>query len=348
MAKAENPKKSLSVRFWQVTILSIILLVLLAFGLKHVYYINLRPVNDSPKTTVFNVEKGSTDKDIATNLEKQQLIRSAWAFNAYVSIHRLGGKLQAGTYAFSPSDGTVRIVNLLTNGRVDTKLVTILPGRRIDQVQTDLINDGFSPDSVKNALDPALYADLSILAIKPSDVTSLEGFLWPDSYQKGPDTKPEEIIRQSLLATQSKITDQVKQDFSARGLTPYQGLILTSIILQEVYKPADQPQVAQVFYSRLANGMKLESDATAKYGSVLAGLPPSLTYDSPYNTYIHTGLPPTPIGTISDQALYAATHPSNTDWLYFVSGDDGTTHFSTNLKDHEAATQKYCSKLCNN
>lgn len=347
MAKAEAPKKALSVRFWQIILLSVLAIVLAVFGFKHLYYRNLEPVSDSPKTVVFNVEKGSTVKEISASLEKQELIRSAWAFNTYVSLHRLGGKLQAGTYALSPSDGTIKIVNVLTNGHVDSKLVTILPGRRIDQVRTDLINYGFSPTAVDNALNPATYADLPILAIKPADVTSLEGFLWPDSYQKGPSTQPEEIIRQSLLATQAKLTDQVKQDFAAHGLNPYQGLIMTSIILQEVYKPADQPQVAQVFYSRLANGMKLESDATAKYGAIQAGQPPSLSYDSPYNTYIYVGLPPTPIGTISEQALYAATHPANTNWLYFVSGDDGTTHFSTNLKDHEAATQKYCSKLCN-
>ena len=348
MARDATPKKPLSVRFWQVVILSILLVVLALFGFKHIYYMNLRPVNDSPKTTVFTVQKGSTVKEIATELEKEDLIRSAWAFNLYVSLHRLSSKLQAGTYALSPSDSTQHIVNLLTNGRVDTKLVTILPGRRIDQVQTDLINDGFSPESVKNALNPANYADLPILSIKPANVDSLEGFLWPDSYQKGPDTQPEEIIRQAIIATQNKFTDQVKQNFANKGLNPYQGLIFTSIVLQEVYKPADQAQVAQVFYSRLADGMKLESDATARYGAILAGQPPSLSYDSQYNTYLYTGLTPTPIGTISDQALYAATHPSATNWLYFVSGDDGTTHFSTNLKDHEAATQKYCSKLCNN
>jgi UPF0755 protein len=90
----------------------------------------------------------------------------------------------------------------------------------------------------------------------------------------------------------------------------------------------------------------LGSDVTARYGAISAGKAPSLSYDSPYNTLLHPGLPPTPISTISISALAAAAHPAPTNWLYFVTGDDGTTYFSTNLKDHQALTQKYCHKLC--
>ena len=90
----------------------------------------------------------------------------------------------------------------------------------------------------------------------------------------------------------------------------------------------------------------LGSDVTARYGAISAGLAPSLTYDSPYNTLIHAGLPPTPISTIDKNALFAATHPANTNWLFFVTGDDGTTHFTSTLQEHQAATAQYCHKLC--
>jgi len=78
----------------------------------------------------------------------------------------------------------------------------------------------------------------------------------------------------------------------------------------------------------------------------LAGKTQSVTYDTPYNTYLHKGLPPTPVSNVSEVSLQAVAHPANTDWLYFVSGDDGTTYFSKTLQDHDALVAKYCHKLC--
>jgi UPF0755 protein len=113
-----------------------------------------------------------------------------------------------------------------------------------------------------------------------------------------------------------------------------------------VSKPADQAQVAQVFLKRLQIDMPLGSDVTANYGSLVAGKGKNLEYDSPYNTLIHKGLPPTPISTVTENALYATTHPANTDWLFFVAGDDGTTYFSHTAEEHDQLAQKYCHKLC--
>jgi len=93
--------------------------------------------------------------------------------------------------------------------------------------------------------------------------------------------------------------------------------------------------------------MPLGSDVTAYYGSVAAGQKPSLTYDSPYNTLQHKGLPPGPISNVSQSSLNAVANPSNTDWLYFVAGDDGNTYFSHTIEEHEALTKQYCHKLCN-
>lgn len=325
-----------------------VLIVLLtgAFIVRHTYDVRLQPVSTDQTTQIFTVKSGSSVKLIANNLEQKHLIRSAWALELYVHSKQLGDKLQAGTYALSPSEGTVAIVTTLTKGRVATRLVTILPGRRIDQVRADLINDGFAPAAVDQALDPAQYTDLPALVYKPASSNSLEGLLWPDSFEKDANTEPSFIIRESLAEMGKHLTAEVQAAFTGEGLTTYQGLILASIITQEVSKPADQPQVAQVFLKRLHDGMMLGSDVTARYGSITAGRAPELDYDSPYNTLIHTGLPPTPISTITNNALNAATHPASTDWLYFVAGDDGTTYFSTNLQDHDALAQKYCHKLC--
>lgn len=325
-----------------------LLIVSLAGSLlvRHKYDQALEPVNDSQATSLFTVAEGSSVKLIAADLQKQHLIRSAWALELYVHSKELSNKLQAGTYAFSPGEGTRSIVTTLTKGRVSTKLVTILPGKRIDQIRASLINDGFAPESVDAALNPAQYANLPVLSFKPANINTLEGLLWPDSFQKDANTSVTTIITQSLQAMGEHLGSDVQMAFAAEGLTTYQGITLTSVITQEASKTSDQNQVAQVFLSRLKAGMMLGSDPTAFYGAVVAGKQPSLTYDSPYNTLIHTGLTPTPISNITSAALNAATHPANTNWLFFVAGDDGTTHFSTNLQDHEALTAKYCHKLC--
>jgi UPF0755 protein len=329
--------------------LLVILIVLMGGGVlvsRHIYNSDLRPVSSSQETRIFTVGEGQAVKQIAANLQKDHLIRSAWAFQLYVHSKELNDQLQAGTYALSPGQTTASIVTTLTRGKVATRLIVILPGRRIDQVRADLINDGFAPAAVDQALDPAQYADLPALAFKPADVTTLEGLLWPDSFQKDSTTSPAFIVRESLVEMGQHLTPDVQAAFAAENLTTYQGLILASIVEQEVNKPADKPQVAQVFVSRFKANTTLGSDVTARYGAIRAGLAPSLNYDSPYNTLIHTGLPPSPISTISASSLAAAAHPAATNWLYFVTGDDGTTYFSTNLQDHQALTQKYCHKLC--
>lgn len=313
---------------------------------RHQYDAELGPVNTNQTTQLFTVAEGNSVKLIAANLEKAHLIRSAWALELYAHSKELATKLQAGTYAFSPSEGTPRIVSTLIKGKTSSRLITILPGRRIDQIRADLINDGFAPKDVDAALNPAQYNDLPVLSFKPANVNTLEGLLWPDSFQKDNNTTVGDIIRESLQETGQQLTSDVQAAFAAEGLNTYQGLTLTSIITQEVSKPTDQTQVAQVFLGRLKSGMMLGSDVTANYGAIAAGLQPSLTYDSPYNTLLHTGLPPTPISNVTLSALNAATHPANTNWVYFVTGDDGTTYFSTTLQEHQALTQKYCHKLC--
>jgi UPF0755 protein len=329
----------------------IVIVLLIALGIaailavRHIYYQGLGPVSDDQTTQIVTIETGSSSKEIADQLEQQHLIRSAWAFELYVHSKQLGDKLQAGTYALSPNQGTASIIKVMSKGVVTTNLVTILPGRRLDQVRADLINDGFLPDAVDKALDPGLYADMPVMAYKPAG-NSLEGLLYPDSFQRTADTDPSVIIRESLDEMGSHLTTDLQAAYAAHGLTVYQGIVLASMLEKEVSKPSDRAQAAQVFLKRLNQGMVLGSDVTAHYGAIVNGKSPSVTYDSPWNTRIHQGLPPTPISSVSENSLYAAGHPANTDWLYFVAGDDGNTYFSKTLEEHEANTAKYCHKLC--
>jgi UPF0755 protein len=228
---------------------------------------------------------------------------------------------------------------------VATNLVTILPGQRLDQIRKRLIQDGFSEKDVDSALNPANYQGHPALVDKPVSA-SLEGYLYPDSYEKTATTSAKTIITASLDQMNKYLTPDLRSDFAKQGLSPYQAITLASIIEKEVPKSQDRVQVAQVFLSRIRLGMKLQSDATGSYGAVLAGQKPSSSYDSPYNTYTYAGLPPTPISNVTNSALRAVGDPSDTNWLYFVSGDDGTTHFSKTLAEHEANVQQYCKKLC--
>ena len=305
--------------FLMICSVIVIILILAIIIVRHRFNDDLKAVNNQPQSKIVNITNGMSVDQIADLLHNDNLIRSSWAFEWYVRTTAVNTDLEAGTYALASNQTTQSIVSILAKGKVATKLVTIIPGQRLDQVKATLINDGFSPASVNSALQPDQYDNLPALADKPPGA-SLEGLL--------------------------HLTPALQAAFTQEGLTTYQGVILASMVESEVSKPGDQTQVAQVFLKRLGIGMPLGSDVTAYYGSIINGLPPSLTYDSPYNTLIHTGLPPMPISTVTDQALEAVAHPAATAWLYFVTGDNGTTYFSQTAQQQQANTALYCHQLC--
>lgn len=317
-----------------------------AFAVQRWYYGQLRPVSDATEKHYITIASGSSVTVIAKQLHDAGLIRSAQAFAWYVSVHDDRDKLQAGTYSFTPSQGTAQIADTIAAGRVATDLVTILPGQRVDQVRQAFIKAGFEPVAVDAALSAAQYRlNYPALADNPPGA-SLEGFLYPDSFEKTATTDPKQIIEESLTEMQQHLTDDIRNGFARKGLTVYQGVTLASIVEQEVSDQEDRNQAAQVFLSRLQLGMPLGSDVTAFYGAIIAGVAPATDYDSPYNTLLHKGFPPGPISNVNDSALNAVAHSATTDWLYFVTGDDGVTHFAKTIDEHNANVSKYCHKLC--
>jgi UPF0755 protein len=331
-----------------VILLGIVAVLVLAgmVVVRHVYFQNLRPVSSGAKTQYVTIASGSTVNQISQQLEKTGLIRSSQAFEWYISSRGYREKLQAGTYSLSKSESVQQIVDKLVHGKVASDLVTILPGKRLDEIRQAFIKSGFSAAAVDDALNADAYrTSYPALADNPATAT-LEGFLYPDSFQKTATTDPKVIVGASLDEMQKHLTTDIRRGFAAQGLTVYQGVILASIVEQEVPKQTDRNQAAQVFLKRLRMDMMLGSDVTARYGAIHAGVTPSLDYDSPYNTLLHKGLPPSPISNVSDSSLKAVASPAATDWLYFVAGDDGTTYFSKTFEEHEALAQKYCHKLC--
>lgn len=331
-----------------LTLIAIFILLLVggAAGVQRWYNMNLQPVSASTQKQYITISSGTTLNKIAKQLADAKLIRSDQAFIWYISAQNARDKLQAGTYSFTPSQSAQEIANTIIQGRVATDLVTILPGQRIDQIRQALIKAGFKAAAVDAALEPSQYRSAyPALADNPPSA-SLEGFLYPDSYQKTADTDPRQIIGEALDEMQTHLTQDIRGGFAAHNLTVFQGVTLASIVEQEVPSQSDRNQAAQVFLKRLSVGMELGSDVTAYYGAIHDSLPPSLDYDSPYNTLKHTGLPPGPISNVTASTLEAVAHPAQTDWLYFVAGDDGVTHFAKTLDEHNDNVSKYCHKLC--
>jgi UPF0755 protein len=321
-------------------------------GVNYVYRENLKPVNNEQRLVEIVIPSGSTVKDIAQLLQDKQLIRNQLAFERYVRNNNVSEDIKAGTYELSPSYHVEEIVSILTNGKIVNKLITILPGARLDQVRRTLQNSGYTEEQINAALDPANYTNHPALVDKPAEA-SLEGYLYPESFQRTAETDAITIITKSLNEMQKRLTPQLREAFSRQGLSVHRAVILASIVEREVSDPTDREQVAQVFLRRLSIGMKLQSDATAKYGAVLDGKPDlsysdNLRYSSPYNTYENVGLPPGPVSNVSESSLKAVANPASTDWLFFVSGDDGKTYFSRTLEEHEALTAQYCTELCAN
>lgn len=338
-------------RWWPkvliVVLISVFIVVCVGVvALRHIYMENLKPASPSQRTITLTIPLNSSVHQISTQLKAAGLIRSDWAFEWYVRSAEVGNQLQAGTYSLRPSQSVQDIVLSLTQGKVATDMITILPGQRLDQIRQAFIQAGFNEQAVDAALDPTLYDGHPALVDKPRGA-NLEGYLYPETFQKDAQTKPEDIVRASLDQLQKYLTPELRAALNKQGLSVHEGIILASIVEQEVSKQEDRPQVAQVFMKRFRENMPLGSDVTAIYGAIVAGQkPPSLTYDSPYNTHYHAGLPPGPISNVTTSALRAVAYPASTDWLYFVSGDDGITYFSKTLQEHEALTAAHCKKLC--
>jgi UPF0755 protein len=308
------------------------------------YTNNLRPVSSSQSIIYFTVASGDSRDKIAENLHRSGLIRSSTAFKNYIRTNEIQN-LQAGTYKLSPSMGVAEIVNRMVKGDVAKNLLTILPGKRLDQIKDAFSKAGYSSEQIANAFNPANYFGHPALNSLPKNA-SLEGYLYPDSFQQEADTPAELIVRESLDEMQKHLTGDIINGFTAQGLNPHQGITLSSIVLQETDNPDSQKIVAQVFLSRLKQNISLGSDVTAFYASDLANVARSVNVDSPYNTRLHSGLPPGPIGNVTANALYAVSHPANTDYLYFVAGDDDKMHFSHTQQEHEDAVRQYCHKKC--
>ncbi len=321
-------------RWLKVVLVCLVVLVLAAIGGglagRAVYQKGLEPVNaGSEEMRKLTVREGATLDEIAKQLKDEGLIHEAWIFKLYVNLKGVRANLQAGTYVLSPSQSLEQIVAQLTHGKISTNLITILPGQRIEDIRETLIAYGFGEGEVDEALNPVVYAGHPALADKPFGA-SLEGYIYPESFHVAADTSARTVISLALDQMASALTPDVRAGIVAQGLTVHEGVILASIVGKEVSdkNPLDRSQAAQVFLKRLKIGMKLQSNTTDTY-------PPT------YDTYSIPALPPGPLSNVTATSLQAVASPAATDYLYFVSGRDCVTRFSSTAGEHESLRQQY-------
>lgn len=332
-------------RRWWIwgSIIAVIVIIILAIGSAFVWYRQALTAVNSGDTDQVRVviDEGSTAANIAQTLKQHDLIRSTFAFELYT---RDVTGMQAGGYMLSPAMNVSEIVQHLVEGKSDDFQVTFIPGSTIWDVKENLIETGYSEAEVESAF--AADYNHPLFAGKPAG-TSLEGYVFPDTYQVEGGASVEDILRRTFDEFYSRLQERdLIPAFERRDFSLYQAITLGSIIQKEVSDPVDERQVAQIFHKRLDEGMPLGADATFIYGALVLGVEPRVTLDSPYNTRQVGGLPPGPIANVSIPALEAVAHPAEGDFLYFVSGDDGTTHFTRTEEEHEEATRLYCHANC--
>jgi peptidoglycan lytic transglycosylase G len=317
------------------------LLVVTIFGSLIWYMVEIQPASKQAALPVsFELASGTSLPHLATQLQQQKIIKNASAFTVYVVATGVRHRLEAGSYELNPHDQVSTIVNVLAHGQISVHTMVVPEGFTIAKIRSLAAQKGITNQDFDAALADT-YSN-SFLAGRPAGDTSLEGYLFPDSYQIEQPASAKVLI-QTMLNNFGQKVDQagLAQAYAAEGLSLHQGITLASIVEREAGDPQDQPIIAQVFLKRLQLGMPLQSDVTVDYASQLTGLPFSVTLDSPYNTYAHTGLPPGPIASPGLSAMEAVAHPADTDYLYFLADKNGVVHYAQTAQEHEANVQQY-------
>jgi UPF0755 protein len=249
-------------------------------------------------------------------------------------------KLKAGSYELKPGTTPLRLIEQLVRGEFAQESLAIIEGWTFKQMRQAIAeHPSLKHDTVK-------WSDQELLAKVAPDYKYPEGLFFPDTYLFAKGSSELQIYKQAHAALLKRLNEAWEQrDTSLPYKTPYDALIMASIVEKETGFKSDRDKVAGVFVNRLKRGMLLQTDPTVIYGmgDKYQGKirKRDLETDTPYNTYTRAGLPPTPIALPGSASLAAALRPAQTDALYFVSRGDGTSHFSNSLDEHNRAVSKY-------
>lgn len=309
---------------------------------KFVSFVFSRGSSGKTKIIFYEVKKNQTAMSIAQDLEKAGIISDAKLFYWYGRLTSRTEKFKSGDYRFSSKMIPSEVMAVIMSGISFGYPLRVPEGYNMRQI-AELI-DEFRPGSsvkfLKICKDKKFVATLDFA----SPPINMEGYLFPNTYLVGRKLAEEEIIRGMYKKYREVFTPELKNRASFMGMSEHQVVTLASIIEKETGASQERPIISSVFHNRLKKRMKLQSDPTVIYAAKdYAGniTRRHLDEKNAYNTYQIRGLPPGPIGNPGKEAIMAALYPAETEYLYFVSRNDGTHEFTTNYDDHRAAVEKY-------
>ncbi len=291
----------------------------------------------------FDIKKGSNIRVVARDLKKRNIIQSANLFTLLAKLNKQDTKIKAGEYELKAGLTPGQILDKFTKGASKHYQTRILEGKQFK----DIIKTIRADKNLKQTLSDDDYKNIMQKLNTQYKDYQPEGLFYPDTYNYPRGTTDLQFLQRSHDAMVKFIHKKWQNRKVFKGInSPYDALILASIVEKETGHPEDRNKIARVFLNRLQKGMMLQTDPTVIYGmgdKYLGNIrKKDLKTDTPYNTYTRNGLPPTPIATPSKASIDAVFNPAEGDMLYFVAkGNDGTSHFSKTYAEHKRAVVKY-------
>lgn len=291
-------------------------------------------------TFVFDVRAGFPLSAVARDLGAAGVLPHPLALVALARARGLDRNIKAGSYEIESGITLPRLLAKLTQGDVAQRSLVIVEGATFGDVRRALSGNPDVKNTVLDLADDELMARLGAPGVNP------EGLFFPDTYFFAAGSADTAILNRARKAMEVRLAAAWEQRATDLPFnSPYEAVIAASVVEKETGKAVDRPLVASVFINRLRKGMRLQSDPTVIYGmgARFDGdlRKRDLEADTPYNTYVRVGLPPTPIALPSQASLDAVLNPPPTDYLYFVARGDGSSKFSSTLQEHNRAVSRY-------
>jgi len=299
-----------------------------------------RPLGSAPPPQIVDIPPGTGFTQVAHLLHEKRLLGQEWFFQLLGRVQQLDRKIIPGEYELHAGMRPTELLAKLVEGDVYQHSVTIPEGYNVVQIADILEQKGLAD---KDAI-LRLNRDSAFIASVDIKAPSLEGYLFPDTYRFPRYTPPEFIVRTFVSRFHEMVTPELLAQAKSMGMTLQEVLTLASVVEKETGLASERPLVSGVFHNRLRQNIPLQSDPTVIYaleyfdGNIRKA---DLSVNSPYNTYRVRGLPPGPIANPGLAAIQAALYPTPSDFVYFVSRNDGSHKFSATLAEHNKAVDRY-------
>ncbi len=296
-----------------------------------------------PKEVSFEVEKGEKVEEIAQNLKESGIIQKTWPLLLGYKLFYSHQSLKAGEYRIQLLLSPKQVLSILIEGKVYLHSLTIPEGLTRREIAVYI--DSFPSMNKEIFLEAS--SNTNLISLWDKEASSLEGYLFPETYHFPKGVSAEEVVEAMVTEFEKTFCQEWKERAQKLGMSIREIVTLSSLIEKETSIPEERKLISAVFHNRLERGMKLDCDPTIIYilkeeGRFTGRLrTKDLRLDSPYNTYLYAGLPPSPICNPGKESMEAALYPSEENYLYFVSKNNGSHKFSYTLKEHLKAVREY-------